>query len=208
MLFDISNLIETVGLIGIFIIVFAESGLFFGFFLPGDSLLFMAGILSSQGFLNLQLLLILTFIGAVTGDSFGYAFGRKVGPKIFTKENSLFFKKHYVVVAQNFYKKYGGKTIIIARFIPIVRTFAPILAGVGNMNYRKFILFNIIGGLLWSVSLILAGFYFGNAIPDIEKYLLPMIALIILISILPPAVHILKDSRHRYQILRFLKLKK
>ena len=201
MLFNLPELIKTAGLLGIFGIVFAESGLFIGFFLPGDSLLFTAGFLASQGFLNIYLLLAVSFIGAVLGDSFGYAFGRKVGPKIFNKEDSLLFNKDHLRRANEFYEKHGGKAIILARFMPIIRTFAPILAGVGRMSYSKFLSYNIIGGLLWGVGVTLAGFYLGRAIPDVDRYLIPIVLGIIILSVLPTIIHILKDKSYREQIM-------
>jgi len=193
---DLVEIIKTAGYLGLFGIIFAESGLFFGFFLPGDSLLFTAGFLASQGFLNVYLTALLVFIAAVTGDSVGYAFGRKVGPAIFKKEDSRFFKKEYLMKAEKFYEKNGPKTIIIARFIPIVRTFAPIVAGVGNMNYSKFVKYNIIGGFFWSVGLTFAGYFLGKTIPGVDKYLLPIILLIIILSIAPSAVHLLKNRKN------------
>lgn len=207
-MFDLPSLVKAAGLLGIFAIVFAESGLFIGFFLPGDSLLFTAGFLASQGFLDIRWLLILSFAGAVLGDSFGYAFGRRVGYRIFTKEDSLLFHKDHLRKAKVFYEKYGGKAIFLARFLPIVRTFAPILAGVGNMNYRKFLLFNIMGGLAWAVGITLTGFYLGNLIPDIDRYLIPIVLLIIFVSVLPTAIHILKDPDSRKKIFKLLKLSK
>jgi len=178
-------IIETLGLIGVFSAVFAESGLFFGFFLPGDSLLFTAGFFASQGFLNIYVLTIGAFIFAVLGDSVGYWFGKKIGPKIFTKEESLFFNKKHIDRAQKFYEKYGNKTIILARFVPIVRTFAPILAGVGRMKYRNFLSYNIVGGFVWSFGVTLGGFVLGNLIPNVDRYLLPIILFIIAVSFLP-----------------------
>ena len=193
---NLINLIKGVGLLGIFVIVFAESGLFIGFFLPGDSLLFTAGFLASQGFLNIALLLLLAFLGAVLGDSVGYFFGKKIGPKIFNRKDSLLFKKENLLKAQSFYDKYGPKTIILARFVPIVRTFAPIVAGVGEMHYSTFIKFNIIGGFLWSMGLTLGGYFLGALVPNVDKYLLPIIALIIFISILPPLYEFIKSKRN------------
>jgi membrane-associated protein len=181
-----------VGYLGIFGIVFAESGLFFGFFLPGDSLLFTAGFLASQGFLNIYLLNIIIFIGAVLGDNVGYAFGKKVGPKIFNKEDSLFFHKNNLVKAADFYKKYGGITIVLARFMPFVRTFASIVAGVAEMDYRTFFLYNLLGGFLWTITLTWAGYFLGSIIPDVDKYLLPIIGVIVIISVTPPIYHIIK----------------
>lgn len=204
-MFDLISLIKTAGYLGILGIIFAESGLFVGFFLPGDSLLFTAGFLASQGFLDIWLLWLVVFIGAVAGDNFGYAFGKKVGPMIFKREDSLLFHKKNLEKAHSFYEKYGKKTIILARFMPGIRTFAPILAGVGQMNYRVFFSYNLIGGFLWGIGLPFLGFYLGNTIPDIDKYLVPIILLIIFLSILPTAIHILKDPDHRQQIAGIIK---
>ena len=143
-LIDPTLIIKTVGLVGIFLIIFAESGLFFGFFLPGDSLLFTAGFFASQGFVSISWLIPTLFIAAILGYQVGYAFGKRVGPALFTKERSLFFNKKYPEQAKVFYEKYGSRAIIFARFIPIVRTFAPILAGVGDMEYRTFLFYNLV----------------------------------------------------------------
>ncbi len=178
-------LITSIGIVGVFAIVFAESGLFFGFFLPGDSLLFTAGLLASLGHFNVVLLWLGCIFAAILGDSVGYAFGAKVGPKIFTREDSLFFHKRHIERTQAFYARYGKKTVVLARFVPIVRTFAPILAGVGNMQYRTFLSYNIIGGIIWTMLLIFLGFFLGVAIPDPDRYLMPLIFHIIFISFLP-----------------------
>lgn len=193
---NLPALIQTIGLIGIFIIIFAESGLLIGFFLPGDSLLFTAGFLASQHIAGLDLvtLILVAFVAAVLGDSLGYTFGKRVGPRIFVQEKSLFFKKEYVVRSQDFYKRYGAMTIILARFTPIVRTFAPIMAGVGKMKYGTFVSYNIIGGALWVTSISLAGFYLGRIIPNIDHYLLPVIGLIIIVSIVPSIFHLSKQK--------------
>jgi len=191
---NLINLIKTVGYLGIGGIVFAESGLFFGFFLPGDSLLFTAGFLASQNFLNIFILNIIVFICAVLGDNVGYAFGLKVGPKIFNKEESLFFSKKNLIKAADFYKKYGAITVILARFMPFVRTFAPIVAGVGQMEYKKFVFNNIIGGLLWTLLLTNSGYFLGKIIPDVDKYLLPIILAIVVLSVLPSVYHLLKSK--------------
>ncbi len=192
---------------GVFGIVFAESGLLIGFFLPGDSLLFAAGVLASQGFLNIWLLIVLIFIGAVLGDNVGYAFGYRFGPKIFTKEDSIFFHKDNLEKAKVFYEKYGKKAIVLARFIPGIRTFAPILAGVGKMHYPTFLSFNLIGGFLWGVGLPFIGYYLGNTIPDIDKYLLPIILLIIFLSVLPTIIHILRTPEDRRKIWNIIRKK-
>lgn len=203
-MFDLIPLIKAIGYLGIFGIVFAESGLFIGFFLPGDSLIFTAGFLASQGFLNIWNLVILIFIGAVIGDSFGYAFGKKVGPMIFKKEDSFLFHKDNLNKAKVFYEKYGGKAIILARFMPGIRTFAPILAGVGKMRYADFLAFNIIGGALWGIGLPLLGYYLGNVVPNIDKYIVLIVLLIIFISVSPMIWHVLKDKSTRERILNII----
>lgn len=190
---NLVNIINTVGLLGIFGIVFAESGLLIGFFLPGDSLLFTAGILASQNLINIYLLLIVTFIAAVIGDNVGYAFGKKVGPKIFSREDSWLFHKENLNKAYGFYQKYGPLTIVLSRFTPIVRTFAPIVAGAGQMDYKVFFFYNIAGGLAWTLLLTLSGFFLGKIIPNIDKYLLPIVAIIVVGSLIPSVYHIIKE---------------
>jgi membrane-associated protein len=204
---DLTHLLISVGYVGLFTIIFAESGLLIGFFLPGDSLLFTAGFLASTALpgqdapvFSLPILLIGCFLAAVIGDSVGYTFGRRVGRRLFQREDSILFHKKNVIKAQEFYDKHGSKTIVIARFIPVVRTFAPIVAGVGEMKYGTFVAFNIIGGLLWAVGITLAGYFLGHAIPDIDKYLLPIVILIVLVSVAPGAWHILKDAENREAI--------
>jgi len=192
--FDLVALIKAAGYLGLFGIVFAESGLFVGFFLPGDSLLFTAGFLASQGFLNIWILAPLAFIAAILGDNFGYAFGRRVGPAIFTRERSLFFHKEYLERARIFYEAHGGKAIVLARFLPVIRTFAPILAGVGRMRWPTFLFYNVIGAVLWAIGLTFLGFYLGNAIPNIDRYLVPIVLVIVIISSLPTLLHLV---RHR-----------
>lgn len=188
------TLIKTVGYSGIFGIVFAESGLFFGFFLPGDSLLFTAGFLASQGLLNIYWVLALVFLGAVLGDNVGYAFGAKVGNKIFNKPDSFLFRKENLLKAAEYYKKYGVMTIIISRFIPFVRTFAPIVAGAAEMNYKTFVVYNIVGGFLWTVLMVLAGFLLVRVFPDIGQHLTLVVVIIVFLSILQPIFHILKEK--------------
>ena len=179
------HLIAVVGLVGVIAIIFAESGLFFGFFLPGDSLLFTAGLFASQGHINIFWLVVGCAIAAILGDSVGYAFGKKVGPALFHREDSFFFHKKHAERAKVFYEKYGSKAIVMARFVPIVRTFAPIVAGVGGMEYRRFISWNVIGGILWTFLVSLAGYFLGKAYPATEHYLNYIIILIIVISVVP-----------------------
>lgn len=203
---DLIEFIKYAGVLGVALIVFAESGLLIGFFLPGDSLLFTAGFLTYAGLLpvNIHLLVLILFIAAVVGDSVGYTFGRKAGPRVFSKPDARLFRQEYVQTAQGFYEKHGGKTIIIARFVPVVRTFAPIVAGVGKMEYKKFLAFNLLGGLLWAAGVTYAGYFLGRWFEhmgwEIDHVLLPIIALIILISVAPPIIHILKDKQRRHAI--------
>lgn len=191
---DLPILIQTIGYLGVFVIIFVESGLFFGFFLPGDTLLFTAGLLASQGYFNVAILILLVTLAAVLGDQIGYLFGRKIGPKIFNRDDSFFFKKRYLTDAENFYKKHGKKAVVLARFIPVVRTFIPILAGVGKMHYKTFISYNILGGLIWTTSIILLGYFLGRQIPNVDAYLLPILLLIVFVSILPTVLSFLYNK--------------
>lgn len=202
--FDLQELIKWAGPIGVAAIVFAESGLLIGFFLPGDSLLFTAGFLVQIGVMpiNIHLLVLILFLAAVLGDNVGYTFGRRVGRKLFDRENSRVFRKDHLIKAEAFYEKYGSKTIIMARFVPVVRTFAPIVAGTANMHYKTFVSYNIIGGLLWAAGLTYLGYFLGDVFTnrlglDIDQVILPAVAIIILISVMPPAYHILKDKDQR-----------
>jgi membrane-associated protein len=183
----------------LFGVIFAESGLLIGFFLPGDSLLFTTGFLAQKGIfgLNIYVLMVGYFLAAVLGDNVGYSFGKKFGKKLFNKKDSMLFHKDNLKKAQDFYTKHGRKTIILARFVPIVRTFAPIVAGMGDMHYTTFLAFNIIGGLLWAVGLPLAGFFLGGLIPGSEKYLEFIIIGIVLLSLLPTFYHVAKDKESR-----------
>lgn len=189
--FDLVSLVKTFGYLGVFSIVFLESGLLVGFFFPGDSLLFTAGFLASQGFLDITILILGCFIFAVLGDTIGYSIGKNLGPRLFKKEDSLLFNKKHLETAQKFYDKHGGKTIILARFMPVVRAFAPVVAGAGTMDYKKFLTYNLIGGILWAIGITGAGYYLGSLIPDVDKYLLPIVGLIILASISPAIHHVL-----------------
>ncbi|MBX4209342.1 VTT domain-containing protein [Candidatus Parcubacteria bacterium] len=189
------HIIQALGLIGVIGIIFAESGLFFGFFLPGDSLLFTAGLFASQGYMNVAWLVIGCALAAIIGDNVGYAFGKRMGPALFSREDSFFFHKKHIKRASDFYEKYGAKTIVLARFVPIVRTFAPIVAGVGSMRYRTFFFFNIFGGLLWTLLLTSLGYFLGKAFPGIEDYLHVVIIAIIVVSLIPIAVEWIKAKR-------------
>ena len=195
-LLDPQSLIAAFGTIGLFVIVFAESGLLFGFFLPGDSLLFTAGFLASRDVLNLPLILVGCFVAAVAGDQVGYAFGRKVGPALFRRPESRFFRRENVEKAQAYFDRYGSKTIVLARFVPVVRTFAPIVAGVGKMNYRTFVTFNIIGGLLWAVGVTVLGYFLGEIDWVEDNFELAILA-VVGVSVLPIAFELLRARRSR-----------
>lgn len=192
-MFDLISIIQSVGYFGVFGIIFSES--FLVFFLPGDSLLFTAGFLASQNFLNIFILIIGCFIAAIIGNNMAYAFGRRIGPAIFNKQNSFLFNPERVKQASIFYEKHGPKTIILARFVPFVRTFAPILAGVAEMNYSVFFAYNLIGGALWTIGLSLAGFFLGRIIPDVDTYILPIIGVIIILSVIPVITEVIKSKR-------------
>ncbi len=184
-------------------IIFAESGLLIGFFLPGDSILFTAGFLvfANRLAIDIHLLVLIVFVAAILGDSVGYLFGKRIGRRIFNRPNSRLFRQENIQKAEEFYKKYGGVAVVLARFIPVVRTFAPIVAGVGNMRYRLFVLYNIIGALIWAAGITYAGYYIGALLHhlgvDVDTILLPIVFVILLLSILPPLIHVLKDKKQR-----------
>lgn len=198
---DVNHLLESAGVLGGLIaiggIIFAESGLLIGFFLPGDTLLFPAGFFAAQGKLPLAGVIISAFIGSVIGNEIGYVIGKKSGPRIFRKKDGIVFRQEYITKSEAFYEKHGGKTIILARFMPIVRTFAPLVAGVGNMDRKKFTLYNIIGGGLWVISTVLLGYWLGSKIPNIDHYILPAVAVAMLFTFGPTIVHLAKDERLR-----------
>jgi membrane-associated protein len=174
-----------------------ETGLFFGFFLPGDSLLVTAGVLAAGGFLNLAPLLILVSLCAVVGDQLGYVIGRRAGQTLYRREDSFFFKKKHLERAHDFYEKYGGKTIVLARFVPIVRTFSAPVAGAARMNYRRFLSIDIFGGVLWVWSMVLIGYSLGSAIPNVDKHLHIVIAIVVFLSILPGIIGALRQRRQK-----------
>lgn len=191
---DLNHLIQTIGYIGIFVIIFAETGLLIGFFLPGDSLLFTAGFLASQDLLNIWILVPVCVIAAILGDATGYQIGSHYGRGLFKKPESRLFKPKNLLLAELFFEKHGGRAIILARFIPFARTFVPVIAGISKMTYRHFAAFNIIGALLWGAGLTMVGYFLGNVIPSVDTYLLPIIALILIISVIPSAYHIWKEN--------------
>lgn len=190
------------GLIAIALVVFAESGLMIGFFLPGDSLLFTAGFLASQEILDVHQLVLVVFVAAVIGDAVGYTVGHKMGPRLRKRPDGRFFKQKYITQSEKFYEIHGKKAIVIARFTPIVRTFAPIVAGLGKMHYRTFAIYNVVGAALWSTTICYAGFWLGKSIPGVEKLLEPMIIFVILLSLSPAMYHYLKVEQNRKTLLQ------
>lgn len=204
-MFDLESLISDIGYIGVTAVVFAENGLLIGFFLPGDSLLFTAGFLASQGYFNIWTLTILLFLASVIGVGVGYWFGKFYGRRLFQREDSRFFKKANLEKAHAFYEKHGAKTIVLARFIPIVRTFAPIVAGIANMNYAVFMTYNLIGGALWAVGLTLLGYWLGGTVEGIDRYIIPVLLVIIILSVLPGIIHMLREPERRRNVWTAIK---
>jgi membrane-associated protein len=197
---DPVKIISTLGYAGIFAVIFAESGLFFGFFFPGDSLLLTSGLLASRGILNEFILIPGLFIAAVLGDQVGYWFGAKTGPLIFNRENSLLFRRKNLLAAKAFYEKHGGKTITLARFLPFIRTFAPIVAGAAEMNYKRFVMFNLLGGFLWAICVTLLGYGLGKAfgsIEGIDKYFTLLVIAFFIIPGLPTLIHLWNDNKDK-----------
>lgn len=197
---SIESITHAGSFLGIFLvafIVFAESGLLVGFFLPGDTLLFGAGLAASQGRMSVLLLICAVVLAAIIGDNVGYSIGQKAGQKIFKKKDGILFRQEYLLSSEQFYEKHGGKTIILARFTPVVRTFAPVVAGASNMLRKKFIFFNIIGGLLWGAGMILLGYFVGSRIPGLDKYIEYVIVGVALLSLGLACAHVLKDPKTR-----------
>ncbi len=193
---DLPALVTWAGYIGLFAIIFTETGLFFGFFLPGDSLLVTAGLLISQGLqIDLLTLGVLLTVAAVAGDTLSYWIGRTSGPRLFAREDSLFFKRKHLMKAAEFYEKHGSKTIVLARFMPIVRTFAPVVAGAAMMNYRRFWIYNLVGGIAWIWSMLIAGYVLGSRFPAVGKHLEKVILIVIFLSILPGIISWLRARK-------------
>lgn len=184
-IYDVEFLVRAGGLATLAVIVFTETGLLVGFFLPGDSLLVTAGIFAATGDLELWTLNVTLSLAAIVGDTVGYGIGAKTGPKIFTREDSLFFNRKHLITAREFYDRYGGFTIFIARFVPILRTFAPVVAGVGAMRYKRFIAYNVFGGIFWVLSMTFAGYFLGRMVPNIQEHIHVVIAVVIFLSLLP-----------------------
>jgi len=191
-LFNVKGLIEWGGTLLVCTIVFIETGFFVGFFLPGDSLLVTAGVFAASGQLHLAQLLVLVPLCAITGDQIGYWIGRKAGQALYRREDSLVFRKRHLERAHQFYEKYGGKTVILARFVPIIRTFCPPVAGAAQMSYARYFTYDVAGGLLWGGGMILTGYFLGRQIPNVGENIHYVIAVVIFLSLLPPIIGALR----------------
>lgn len=196
----IADGVATAGYVGIVAIVFAESGLLI-VLLPGDSLLFTAGFIASQGGLDIRLLVPLCFVAAVAGDAFGYAFGSRIGRRLFQRQDSRLFRRQHLLLAEAFFARHGGKAIVLARFLPVIRAFTPIVAGMGAMPYRRFAAFNVLGGLLWAVGLTLAGYFFGHVLPGADRYMLLIAVAVVAATILPTAIHLARRDARGQRLL-------
>jgi membrane-associated protein len=195
--YNVPELIRLGGLIGLILIVFAETGLLIGFFLPGDSLLITAGLFAARGDFNIVTLNITLIAAAIIGDATGYWIGRRTGKALYNRPDSLLFRREHLRITHEFYERHGGKTIVIARFMPIVRTFAPMVAGVADMGYRNFVIYNVVGGVLWVSSMTLGGYFLGQLVPDIEENIHYVIAGVIFVSLLPPGIAWLRAQMGR-----------
>ena len=195
--YSLDDLVHWGGYVVLVVIVFTETGLLVGFFLPGDSLLITAGLVAATGYLNIWWLIGLLILAAVAGDSVGYAIGRRLGPRLFTRPKSLLFNPRHVERTRAFYARHGAKTIVIARFVPIVRTFAPVVAGVGQMEYRQFVFYNVAGGVGWVTSMTGAGYWMGQLVPNIREWTPIVVVIVILLSLIPIVVELVRERRRR-----------
>jgi membrane-associated protein len=195
-MFDVTTILQTGGLLILALIIFAESGMMVGLFFPGDTLLFSAGILAANDTLPLAATLAIIAGAAILGDNIGYLIGKHLGPRLF-KKDGIFFRHEYIMRAEQFYKKYGTKTMLVAHFIPIVRSFAPVTAGAGKMNHKQFIVYDAIGDIAWTLVVTLAGYFIGSRIPGIERYLEPLLIGVVLLFRIPTLYHIVSDPKVR-----------
>jgi len=194
-IYDVESLVRIGGIVGLTVIVFVETGLLIGFFLPGDSLLVTAGLFAARGDIEVLPLIAALSIAAVVGDTVGYNIGKQSGPRLFTRADSLFFNKKHLVTTKEFYDRHGPFTIVIARFVPIIRTFAPVVAGIGAMEYKRFISYNVIGGVGWVLSMVLGGYFLGQMVPNIHKNIDKVIVVVIFLSLLPIIIKYLRERR-------------
>jgi membrane-associated protein len=196
-IYDVEMLVRVGGLAGLTAIVFIETGLLVGFFLPGDSLLVTAGLFAARGDLEVVPMIVVLSIAAIVGDTVGYNIGARAGPKLFTRPNSLLFNRKHLITTKEFYERHGPFTIVIARFIPILRTFAPVVAGIGAMEYKRFIVYNVAGGIGWVVTTVLGGYFLGQMVPNIHDHIHKVIAVVIILSILPAVIKVAKEKLKR-----------
>jgi membrane-associated protein len=193
--YNVPELIRMGGLLGLILIVFAETGLLIGFFLPGDSLLVTAGLFAAKGDLDIVWLNVALIAAAIIGDATGYYIGKRTGHALYSRPNSFFFRREHLIKTHEFYEKHGGKTIVIARFMPILRTFAPVVAGAAEMTYRKFAVYNVVGGVGWVLSMTLLGYFLGQAVPDIDQHIHIVVAVVIFLSLLPGIISVARALR-------------
>lgn len=193
-IYDVEALVRVGGLVGLTAIVFVETGLLVGFFLPGDSLLVTAGLFAARGDLELLPMIVCLSVAAIVGDAVGYNIGARTGPKLFTRPDSLLFNKKHLITTKEFYERHGPFTIVIARFIPILRTFAPVVAGIGAMRYRRFVIYNIAGGIGWVLTTVLGGYFLGQMIPNIHDHIHKVIAVVIVLSLMPAIVKVAREK--------------
>jgi membrane-associated protein len=193
-IYDVESLVRVGGIIGLSVIVFTETGLLIGFFLPGDSLLVTAGLFAARGDLDLAMLLVALSIAAVVGDTVGYNIGARAGPKLFSRQDSLLFNRKHLITTKEFYERHGPFTIVIARFVPILRTFAPVVAGIGAMEYKRFLAYNVVGGVGWVCLTALGGYFLGQMVPNIHDHLHKVIAVVIVLSLLPAIIKIAREK--------------
>jgi len=204
-MFDVTHMIQSGGLLLIALIIFSESGMMVGFFLPGDTLLFSAGILAASGQLPIGPTLLVIALAAIIGDNVGYHIGNKLGPRLFRKKDSLVFRKEQIDRAEAFYEKHGSKTMLIAHFIPVVRAFVPVTAGAAKMPYKQYVVYDAIGDIAWTLSIVLLGYFVGSRIPGIEKYIEPVLILVILVFLAPTLLHVARDPKIRAAVAKKLK---
>jgi membrane-associated protein len=193
-IYDVESLVRVGGIVGLTGIVFAETGLLIGFFLPGDSLLVTAGLFAARGDIEVLPLVIALSLAAIIGDTVGYNIGARAGPKLFTREDTLLFNRKHLITTKEFYDRHGPFTIVIARFIPIIRTFAPVVAGIGAMQYRRFVAYNVIGGIGWVVSMVFGGYFLGHLIPNIHQHIDKVIVIVIFLSLLPAIIKFAREK--------------
>jgi membrane-associated protein len=193
-IYDVESLVRVGGIIGLSVIVFTETGLLIGFFLPGDSLLVTAGLFAARGDLHLPTLLVALSLAAIAGDTVGYNIGARAGPKLFNRQNSLLFNRKHLITTKEFYERHGPFTIVIARFVPILRTFAPVVAGIGAMEYKRFLAYNVVGGFGWVLLTVLGGYFLGQMVPNIHDHLHKVIAVVIVLSLLPAVIKVAREK--------------